>query len=280
MSPYKDFSARLKLLVAKNPHLIITTLSNIFTMRLIGNKTHGDLAEIAIVEFINQYMYDFTSIHVGKDLYRAKQHEEDIKVINDITKAEFPISLKAYGDGPLQLSTDKHFLMFPKLQELGNVITGKSKLEALWSDSVFQVFGELNVLPLIYHEKRQECNILVFDHETAQKNITTIKLEEEGKGRKHPVYRFYDHHGNYVCEVRYGGGTANALQRGLWTHTRNGGTYFESITDGWISYSHNTVLVKLFSHALLATSKGHEEALARLILDIDAQKKISALKGP
>ena len=99
-NPYKDFTTRLKLLISKHPHLIITTLSNIFTMRLIGNKTHGDLAEIAVSEFINQYMYDFRSIHVGKDLYRAKSQEEDIKIINEITKAEFPVSLKAYGHGP------------------------------------------------------------------------------------------------------------------------------------------------------------------------------------
>ena len=46
--PYKDFTNRLKLLISKNPDLIITTLSNIFTMRLLGNKTHGDLAEIVI----------------------------------------------------------------------------------------------------------------------------------------------------------------------------------------------------------------------------------------
>jgi len=56
---YKDFQERFKLLASKNQHLIITTLSNIFTMRLIGNKTHGDLAEIGIAEFINQFMYDF-----------------------------------------------------------------------------------------------------------------------------------------------------------------------------------------------------------------------------
>ena len=105
-NPYKDFTDRLKLLIGKQPSLITTTLSNIFTMRLIGNKTHGDLAEIAIAEFINQYMYDFRSIHVGKDLYRAKSKEEDIQITNEITKAEFPVSLKAYGDGPLQLSTD------------------------------------------------------------------------------------------------------------------------------------------------------------------------------
>ena len=119
---YKDFTRRFKLLVGKRPELITTTLSNIFTMRLIGNKTHGDLAEIAISEFINQYMYDFRSVHVGKDLYRAKSKEEDIKIINEIEKIEFPVSLKAYGDGPLQLSTDKNYTMFPRLQQEGDVI--------------------------------------------------------------------------------------------------------------------------------------------------------------
>ena len=43
---YKDFTKRFSLLIKKHPALITMTLSNIFTMRLIGNKTHGDLAEI------------------------------------------------------------------------------------------------------------------------------------------------------------------------------------------------------------------------------------------
>jgi hypothetical protein len=277
MTPYKEFATRFKLLISKNPHLITTTLSNIFTMRLIGNKTHGDLAEIAIAEFINQYMYDYKSIHVGKDLYRAKEHEEDIKIINEITKAEFPVSLKAYGDGPLQLSTDKDFLMFPKLQQIGRVIHGPHAIEKLWADPVFADFSALNVLPLIYDEKKQRCNVLVFDHEKAMQQVAKVIYEEIGKGRKHPVYRFYDGDGDYVCEVRYGSGTANALQRGLWTHTRNGLKYFESITDGWITYAHNLVLVKLFSHALLSTSSGHEAALEELKKDIDIQKKMSNL---
>ncbi len=71
---YKDFIQRFKLLIKKRPDLIGATLSNIFTMRLIGNKTHGDLAEIAVVEFINQYMYDFRSEHIGKKLYRSKHY--------------------------------------------------------------------------------------------------------------------------------------------------------------------------------------------------------------
>ncbi len=277
MTPYKDFTSRLKLLIGKNPHLITTTLSNIFTMRLIGNKTHGDLAEIAIAEFINQYMYDFRSIHVGKDLYRAKEHEEDIKIINELTKAEFPVSLKAYGDGPLQLSTDKNFAMFPRLEDAGSTIEGAA-LATLWDDPAFADFTRLNILPLIYDEKKQRCNILVFDAEKAKQQVARIVHEQHGKGRQHPVYRFYDANGAYICEVRYGSGTANALQRGLWTHTKNGIRYFDSISNGWITYSHNHVLVKLFSHALVSTSSGHEAALSELRLDIEAQKQKSALK--
>lgn len=280
MSAYTDFTARLKLLIAKNPHLITVTLSNVFSMRLIGNKTHGDLAEIAIAEFINQYMYDFRSIHVGKDMYRAKEHEEDVKIVNEITKAEFPVSLKAYGDGPLQLSTDKNFALFPTLKRFGPTIEGNKAISNVWADRAFAGFNQSNVLPLIYDEKNQRCNILVFDHEKARRETKLIQFSDKdnGKGRKHPVYRFYDSDNNYVCEVRYGGATANALQRGLWTHTKNAIKYFDSITGGWIDYSHNHTLVQLFSHALLATAKSHATALEKLKDDINEQKQRSKLR--
>jgi hypothetical protein len=276
--PYKDFTSRLKLLVSKHPDLITTTLSNIFTMRLIGNKTHGDLAEIAIAEFINQYMYDFRSVHVGKDLYRAKSQEEDIKIINEITQAEFSVSLKAYGDGPLQLSTDKNFRMFPRLQQAGAKIEGAAAVRGILREPAFAEFRNINVLPLIYDEKRQRCNILVFDYERAMKETALISREEDGKGRKHPVYRFTDKDGNYICEVRYGDAAANALQRGLWTHTKNGLRYFDSITNGWIDYSHNLILVKLFSHALVTSALGHGFALEKIKEDIARLKQQSGLK--
>ncbi|MFQ5768625.1 MAG: hypothetical protein ACE5ID_11680 [Acidobacteriota bacterium] len=276
--PYKDFTDRLKLLISKHPMLITTTLSNIFTMRLIGNKTHGDLAEIAIAEFINQYMYDFRSVHVGKDLYRAKSQEEDIKIINEITKAEFPVSLKAYGDGPLQLSTDKTASMFPCLQREGEEITAPERLKAIFADPAFSAFTTINVLPLIYNEKAQRCNILVFDSPRARSETKRIVYESAGRGRKHPVYRFYDADGAYICEVRYGGAAANALQRGLWTHTKNGLKYFDSITGGWIDYSHNKVLVALFSHALVSTEAGHASALEKVKDDIALLKQKSGLK--
>ena len=277
IDPYKDFTARLKLLVGKHPELITATLSNIFTMRLVGNKTHGDLAEIAIAEFINQYMYDFRSIHVGKDLYRAKSQEEDVKIINEITKAEFPVSLKAYGNGPLQLSTDKNFRMFPRLEQEGGDILGKQSVRDVLNDPAFSDFRNINVLPLIYDEKEQKCNILVFDYHRAEQETVVIRREIKDRGRKHPVFRFYNKDNNYICEVRYGDAAANALQRGLWTHTKNGLSYFDSVTNGWIDYSHNLVLVKLFSHALVSSEVGHSDALNKVKEDIVRLKKLSGI---
>ena len=284
---YNDFKKRFKLLASKNRYLVINTLSNIFTMRLIGNKTHGDLAEIGMVEFINQFMYDFKSIHVGKDLFRAKEHEEDILIINEITKSEFPVSLKAYGDGPLQLSTDSKQKMFPFLESQGRDISDASKIKKIFQAKELTDFGAINIMPLIYDEKIQRCNIMIFDHEKAKNNTRRIVYVGEskryvfgakkvvaGKGRAHPIFMFLDDRGNYICEVRYGGASANALQRGLWTHTKNAFAYFDTLTNGWIDYSHNHTLVKLFSLALNSSEQGHKAANEILQKDIDRLKKL------
>ena len=275
--PFKDFTNRLKLLISEHPNLIVTTLSNIFTMRLIGNKTHGDLAEIAIAEFVNQYMYDFRAVHVGKDLYRAKSQEEDITIRNEKTQVEFPVSLKAYGVGPLQLSTDKDCKMFRRLKQEGKAeIRGRDAVQKVLQDCAFA--RKINVLALIYDEEKQCCNILVFDYDRAiTETERIIRVEEGTRGRKHPVYRFCNSEGVYICEVRYGDATANALQRGLWTHTRHAYEYFDSITSGWISYSHNQILVKLFSHALVSSQTGHENALKNIREDIARMKPKSDL---
>ena len=270
---YQDFTTRLKLLISKQPELLTTTLGNIFTLRLIGNKTHGDLAEIAIAEFINQFMYDFRSIHVGKDLYRAKSQEEDIKIINEITQDEFPVSLKAYGVGPLQLSTDKTNSMFPSLEQEAGDIVGTDNVRRILNESAFADFSNVNVLPLIYDEKARRCNIMVFDYLRAREATVRIARVGAGGKRKHPVYRFYDAEDDYICEVRYGDATANALQRGLWTHTRKGLKFFDSITNGWIDYAHNLVLVELFSHALVSSPAGHATALEKIKEDIDHLKQ-------
>ena len=283
---YKDFQKRFKLFASKRPDLVENTLSNIFTMRLIGNKTHGDLAEIGIAEFIHQFMYDFDSRHVGKDLFRAKEHEEDIVIINELTKEEIPVSLKAYGDGPLQLSTDKDAKMFPKLCEYGDAVTDKKTIQSILRSEAFQSLDSVNVMPLIYREKKKECNIMVFDFDKMKRRTEKIILVEKGykydeelkqivpaKGRKHPIYMFIDKEGKYICEVRYGDAEANALQRGFWTHTQNAFNYFDSLTNGWISYEHNLTLVQLFRLALNSTENGHKSANIILQTDIDNFKQ-------
>jgi len=274
--PYKEFLKRLKMLISKNPKLIKITLGNIFTMRIVGNKTHGDLAEIALAEFINQYMYDYKSEHIGKQKFRAKEFEEDIKVINEISQEEFLISIKAYGDGPLQLSTDKQFSMFPALQKIfgrKKEIKGNSQISKIFGSKEFITLHHLNVLPLIYDEKNKRCNIMVFDLEKAKQEAEIIKLESAGKGRKYPVFRFYNAKDEYICEVRYGGKDANALQRGFWTHTKHAEQYFDSLTGGWIDYSDNQVLVRLFRCALISSQYGHKEAIKILEKDIKNLKK-------
>jgi hypothetical protein len=270
---YSDFCQRLKLFITKNPGLVTTTLSNIFTMRLVGNKTHGDLAEIAIAEFINQFMYDFRSLHVGKDLFRAKSSEEDITITNEISDESFPVSLKAYGNGPLQLSTDKSSVMFPRLKQEGSSLIKGKELQSILTDTAFTAFDKINVLPLIYDEKNKRCNIMVFDYVRAiQQTDRIILIPPEGR-RKHPVFCFQDRDGQYICEVRYGNARANALQRGLWTHTVRAERLFDSVTSGWIDYSMNPVLVQLFSHALVCTTNGHEQALKKVKEDIEVLKR-------
>lgn len=272
LTPYEDFLKRFELFIKKNKKLIDMTLSNIFTMRLIGNKTHGDLAELAISEFINQYMYDFSSHHVGKELYRAKSKEEDISIKNELTGEKISVSLKAYGHGPLQLSTDKAFQAFPLLQSKGEIISDKEIIKEIFNNPIFSYFNEINILPFIYDEKNNRCNILIFDKEKAIRETKKIVLEKKEKKRTHPVYRFYDCKGKYIFEVRYGDAKANALQRGIWTNTRKASDYFSSITNGWVEYEHNLVLYKLFSHALISSINGHKQALSKIEDDISKLK--------
>lgn len=276
MTAYEEFIVRFSKLTEKNQSIVANTLSNIFTMRLIGNKTHGDLAEVGIAEFINQFMYDYKGKHVGKDLFRAKKHEEDIVVISEITKTEIPISLKAYGDGPLQLSTDKDSVLFELLKSKGKYIDNKEEILSIFNSKEFQEVMSINVMPLIYREAEKQCNILIFDYSKVIENTAKIQYIDgqenvvgQGKGRTHPIFAFYDSNDEYICEVRYGGKTANALQRGFWTNTKRAKNYFYSATNGWIEYHHNEEIIRLIRLALNASKKGHREVNKILQNDIE-----------
>ncbi len=87
-----------------------------------------------------------------------------------------------------------------------------------------------------------------------------------------PLFRFYNTNNGYICEVRYGGKDANALQRGFWTHAKQAENYFDSLTDGWVDYSDNETLVKIFRYAFVSSQQGHDKAVEILIHDIEKLK--------
>ncbi|MBI8999752.1 hypothetical protein M0E87_02785 [Corynebacterium sp. CCM 9185] len=269
-TPFQQFTLDLQTFAGKNSHLIENTLSNIFTMRLLGNKTHGDLAEIGITEFINQFLPAYEAQHVGKDLFRAKSSEEDILVTRLEDLSQIKVSLKAYGVGPLQLSTDKDAVLFPLLEGLGKPrLNDAEEIKELLNRHEFLHLGELNVLPLIYQEDKKQCAIMVFDISALPERTSVIERVEPGsRGRKHPVWHFLDSDGEYICEVRYGGKSANALQRGLWTDSKKAANHFRFITDGWITYDHNLVLTDLFAKALNSTAEAHQLALQPMNIEL------------
>jgi len=117
MSSFDKFLTKFVESFSGKDPMIFSVLGNVFSMRIIGNKTHGDLAEIALTEYINQFVGGYSAKHTGKEKFRAKEFEEDIRIIETGAKEEIPISIKTYGFGPLQLSTNKDVSMFSLLQK-------------------------------------------------------------------------------------------------------------------------------------------------------------------
>lgn len=259
---FADFLSTLAFSIQSRPELIRQTLSNVFSMRVFGNKTHGDLAEVALTEFINKYVEGYSATHVGKEQFRSKQAEEDIAVETP-SGSRLLISLKAYGIGPLQLSTNKDSSMFTLLQETfgDSDSQDRGKIQTVLASEAFDEFHKIGVIPLIYDERQKKFNILIFDSVLAYSSVQTLTFLTSGRGRKHPVYRFLGPEDQYIFEVRYGGAGANALQRGLWTHTLNAHPYFKSLTNGWMKYYINRTLLAMFSHALVSTEEQHARAL-------------------
>ena len=245
--------------------LIFTVLANVFSMRIIGNKTHGDLAEIALTEYINQFVSGYVAKHTGKEKFRAKEFEEDIRVKEEATGDETPISIKTYGAGPLQLSTNKDSSMFSHLQKevVEGSITDISTIRKILSNSSFFDFGEVNVLPLIYNERAMSFSIAVFDLQKAYKSVKKIHFSPPRKFGKtkqtFPIYKCFGDKDQYIFEVRYGDVKANALQRGMWTHTENAKPFFRELLSG--TYKINEPLITLVSKILVATKEKHEEVL-------------------
>jgi hypothetical protein len=254
------FSASFKV----KDHLILTVLANVFSMRVIGNKTHGDLSEIALTEYINQCVSGYVAKHTGKEKFRAKEFEEDIRVKDESSGEEIPVSIKTYGAGPLQLSTNKDSSMFSYLQkEVGKEeITSLAIIKKILSNHSFTDFSSVNVLPIIYNEKKMTFKIIILDLKKVYRSVKKIQYlppRKYGKKKTFPIYKFYGNNDQYIFEVRYGGARANALQRGMWTHTENAALFFRELLSG--EYEVNKPLIILVSKILVSKKEKHEELL-------------------
>lgn len=263
-SAFDSFLKKFEQSFKEHPSVIHRVLANVFSMRIIGNKTHGDLAEIALTEYINQFVDGFSARHTGKEKFRAKEFEEDIRVKDLRSQTEFPISVKTYGSGPLQLSTNKDSSMFIYLQQTvgKGEISNLSEIKKILAQPCFANFSGVNVLPLIYNEKKLSFKVMVFELQRAYDSVCHIKYfppRKLGKKKTFPIYKFYDNKGEYVFEVRYGDAKANALQRGMWTQTENAKSYFKFLLDG--SYAINIPLINVISKILVSSKADHEKIL-------------------
>ncbi|OGM70712.1 hypothetical protein A3I55_03060 [Candidatus Woesebacteria bacterium RIFCSPLOWO2_02_FULL_42_10] len=262
ITPFEKFLVKFEESFKGKTSIIYSVLANVFSMRIIGNKTHGDLAEIALTEYINQFVDGFSAKHTGKEKFRAKEFEEDIRVKNLETNEEVPISIKTYGSGSLQLSTNKDSSMFSYLRKVvgDGEITSLPEIKKILSNPCFADFSDVNVLPLIYTEKGMSFKVIVFELKQAYEAVRHIKFIEPrkfGKKMTFPIYKFYDGKGEYIFEVRYGDVKANALQRGMWTHTENAQSHFKQLLSG--SYELNEPLINLISKILVSPKAKHEE---------------------
>ena len=123
-------------------------------------------------------------------------------------------------------------------------------------------FSAVNVLPLIYNEKEMRFKVIVFDLQKAYSFVEKIKFlppRKIGKKKTFPIYKFFDSKNNYIFEVRYGGAKANALQRGMWTHTENAGPFFKELLVG--GYKINEPLIDLIAKILVSRKDTHEKIL-------------------
>lgn len=255
----------LQTVFTNEPTNIHNMVENILSMRVIGNKTHGDLGEVALANFIETRMNAYSGRHVGKDLYRSKTANEDVVVKLHTSNVEVPLSLKVYGNGPLQLSTDKTFQIYPLLESLGKQeIVSKPELNTIFANPVFDTVNKDLIVAIIYDETRMEYKMLSFSFELLVKQTASIvKVSAEGR-RKHPIWVFRDKDGNYLAESRYGGKTANPLQRGFWTNTKHTDSIFDNITNGWVKYEENSHIIELLPMLLNLSKEEHKKIVKQV----------------
>ena len=96
---------------------------------------------------------------------------------------------------------------------------------------------------------------MIFDFDDVKSQVNKIEKVLPSGRRKYPIYQFLDKNNNYLFEIRYGGKDANALQRGMWTHTKRAENHFISVSNGWISYEVRKNLLELLFHLMIISNE-------------------------
>jgi hypothetical protein len=136
------------------------------------------------------------------------------------------LSLKCYGEGPLQLSTNPtSSLIDACLYYVSDGIKTNQNLplSILESDAFISLrLSSEKILAVVYNELALTYSITLIDIDDILSNVSKIiytpKIKRENSFT-YEIVKFYDNNDQYLFEVRYGKKDANALQRGLWTKT-------------------------------------------------------------
>jgi hypothetical protein len=160
-------------------------------------------------------------------------NKKDIKVkIHDLLMEKLSkidiesLSLKCYGEGPLQLNTNPTSSLINEcLSHVVNGIETSQNLPLTILES--EAFSSLRlsnekILAVIYNETNFTYSVILIDindlFNKVSKIIYTPKIKKQNSFT-YEIVKFYDKDDKYIFEVRYGKKNANALQRGLWTKT-------------------------------------------------------------
>ena len=87
------------------------------------------------------------------------------------------------------------------------------------SEAVMMVFEQAMKLPI--GERESLVSRLMQANDAEPLTDVELAAHDEAWAQTVPWSEVRGDH-EYICEVRYGGASANALQRGLWTNTKNG----------------------------------------------------------
>ncbi|MFW6047576.1 MAG: hypothetical protein ACOCP4_07330 [Candidatus Woesearchaeota archaeon] len=237
MDVFNIVKAAFKDLSEDNKIWLDKIISRVMDFRKTGVATAGYLMEPAIANFISE-ITGYQCRQIGKEWYRnSSENEDDIVVfavgtadsqINEIIENRdftkmIGLSLKTYGEGDLQVSTNKSNSLRLDCEKFGERKLDKKEISTLKNKKSFNNFKALNTIQILYQEPNgrkivdYSYRVTAFNTFKACEDIEHIEFIMR---KKYGIYRFFNSNKDFMFDIRYGGKSANALQRGVWTQTK------------------------------------------------------------